>query len=112
MGTEFQTLNGQPKSIGEEAINGLKSAMRGRLLRKDHPDYDNARRIWNGMVDKRPALIAECSGTADIIAAVRFAAAHGILTSVRGGGHNIAGSAVCDDGLMIDSASDDVIDKT
>lgn len=102
MGTEFQTLNEQPKSIGEEEINGLETAMRGRLLPKDHPDYDNARRIWNGMIDKRPALVAECSGTADIIAAVQFAAEHGLLTSVRGGGHNIAGSAVCDDGLMID----------
>ncbi|AXI55089.1 6-hydroxy-D-nicotine oxidase (plasmid) [Pseudoseohaeicola sp. NH-UV-7] len=102
MGTEFQTLNGERMSIGEEAINDLETAMRGRLLRKDHPDYDNARRIWNGMIDKQPALIAECTGTADIITAVQFAAEHGLLTSVRGGGHNIAGSAVCDNGLMID----------
>lgn len=102
MGTEFQTLNGERMSIGEEAINDLETAMRGRLLRKDHPDYDNARRIWNGMIDKQPALIAECTGTADIITSVQFAAEHGLLTSVRGGGHNIAGSAVCDDGLMID----------
>jgi FAD/FMN-containing dehydrogenase len=102
MGTEFQTLNEQRRSIGEEQINDLETAMRGRLLRRDHPDYDNARRIWNGMIDKRPALIAECTGSADIIAAVRFAAEHGVLISVRGGGHNIAGSAVCDDGLMID----------
>lgn len=102
MGTEFQTLNGERMSIGEEPINDLETAMRGRLLRKDHPDYDNARRIWNGMIDKQPALIAECTGTADIITAVQFAAEHGLLTSVRGGGHNIAGSAVCDNGLMID----------
>ena len=64
--------------------------------------YDAARRVWNGMVDKRPALIARCTGANDVVACVNFAREHEVLTSVRGGGHNYAGKAVCDDGLMID----------
>jgi len=102
MSKEFQGLDGQERHISEEAISAFEAGMRGRLLRRDHPDYENARSIWNAMIDKRPALIAECTGTADVMTSVRFAAEHCVLTSVRGGGHNIAGSAVCDDGLMID----------
>ncbi|TMJ44877.1 MAG: FAD-dependent oxidoreductase, partial [Alphaproteobacteria bacterium] len=64
--------------------------------------YDEARTVWNGMINRRPALIARCTGAADVIAAVRFARTHGLLVSVRGGGHNITGNAVCEGGLMID----------
>jgi len=102
MGTKFQSLNGDTCIIADESIAQLEASMRGRLLRSTDADYDKSRQIWNGMIDKRPALIAECFGTADVLAAVRFASEHDIITSVRGGGHNIAGSAVCDDGLMID----------
>jgi FAD/FMN-containing dehydrogenase len=60
------------------------------------------RKVWNGMVDKHPALIARCAGTADVVDCVRFAREHDLLASVRGGGHNYAGKSVCDGGLMID----------
>jgi FAD/FMN-containing dehydrogenase len=74
----------------------------GDLILPDHPEYEAERKVWNGMVDKRPGLIARCASAADVIAAVDFARDHALLVSVRGGGHNVAGSAVCDGGLMID----------
>ena len=67
-----------------------------------NPGYDTARRIWNGAVDRRPACIARCTGVADVVAAVRFARDHDLEIAVRGGGHNVAGTAVCDDGVVID----------
>jgi len=75
---------------------------RGELISADHADYDNARAIWNGAIDRRPRLIARCSGTADVIAVVRFARDHNLEIAVRGGGHGVAGTAVCDDGIVID----------
>jgi FAD/FMN-containing dehydrogenase len=75
---------------------------RGDLIAPDHDHYDDARAVWNGTVDRRPRLIARCSGTADVAAAVRFARARDIEIAVRGGGHNVAGTAVCDDGIVID----------
>ena len=76
--------------------------LRGDVIVPDHPDYDDARRVWNGVVDRRPRLIARCHGTADVAAAVRFARERGLEIAVRGGGHNVAGSAVCDGGIVID----------
>ncbi|MEU1003793.1 FAD-binding oxidoreductase [Streptomyces tibetensis] len=75
---------------------------RGRLITRDDTDYDTARTMWNGAVDRRPRLIARCQGTADVAAAVRFARDHDLEIAVRGGGHNVAGTAVCDDGIVID----------
>jgi FAD/FMN-containing dehydrogenase len=75
---------------------------RGQLITADHPDYDTARAVWNGRIDRRPRLIARCSGTADAVAAVRFARDHELEIAVRGGGHNVAGTAVCDDGIVVD----------
>ena len=80
----------------------LRSALRGELLTPDSPGYDDARTIWNAMIDKHPAVIARCAGPADVIAAVNFARGNDTLLAVHGGGHNIAGNAVCDGGLMID----------
>jgi FAD/FMN-containing dehydrogenase len=73
---------------------------RGRLIRADHPDYDTARAVWNGVINRRPRLIAQCIGTADVVAAVRFARDHDLEIAIRGGGHNVAGTAVCDGGIV------------
>ena len=75
---------------------------RGDVIAPDHDGYDDARAVWNGTVDRRPRLIARCSGTADVAAAVRFARDRDLEIAVRGGGHNVAGTAVCDDGIVID----------
>lgn len=75
---------------------------RGRLIGPDHADYDIAREVWNGAIDRHPRLIARCVGTADVVAAVRFARDHDLEIAIRGGGHNVAGTAVCDDGIVID----------
>ncbi len=86
----------------EKAIGQLKASLRGRLVLPRDEDYDSHRTVWNAMIDKRPALIARCTGAADVIECVEFAREHDLLVSVRGGGHNYAGKSVCDDGLMID----------
>src|SRR5262249_11339811 len=86
----------------DSAIEPFAAGLRGRLLRPGSDGYDAARKIWNAMIDKRPALIARCAGAADVIHAVNFARTNGLLVSVRGGGHNVSGNAICDGGLMID----------
>jgi FAD/FMN-containing dehydrogenase len=83
-------------------IDELRAGFRGALLQAGDDGYDAARRVWNGSIDRRPALIARCTGVGDVIAAVTFARTHGLLVSVRGGGHNVTGNAVCDGGLMLD----------
>ena len=89
-------------SLTHEAIAELRNSFKGALLRPGEEGYDQARAVWNGMIDKCPALIARCTDSADVVSAVRFARAHQLVVSVRGGGHNIAGNAVCAGGLMID----------
>ncbi len=84
----------------EEALAGaelgpFEAGLRGELIRPGDPGYEEARQVFNGMVDKRPALIVRCAGGADVISAVRFARETGLPVAVRGGGHNVAGSAVC-----------------
>lgn len=101
----MKTLDGRETTLPPEALAAFRAAFRGPLLTPADAGWDEARRVWNAMIDRRPALIARATGTADVVAAVRFAREHGLLTSVRGGGHNIAGLAVCDDGLMIDLSS-------
>ena len=76
--------------------------MRGSLLREGDSGYDESRTIWNGMIDRRPALVARCTGAADVMRAVDFARENGLMLAVRSGGHNIAGNAVCEGGMMID----------
>ena len=90
--------------IDAAAIEEFRTRLRGNLLQPGDPAYDAARKIWNEMVDKRPALIVRCRGVADVMNAVRFAGSHDLIVSIRGGGHNVAGNAVCDGGLMIDCA--------
>src|SRR5262245_30868773 len=86
----------------EAAIKDLRANLRGELLQPGDEGYDAARLIWNGMFDKKPAVIARCSGTADVIHAVNFARENRLLTAVRCGGHNSSGSGSCDGGIMID----------
>lgn len=88
--------------IDEEIIRKFKDSLRGELIQPSDANYDEARKVWNGMIDKHPALIARCSGVVDIINAVNFARANELLVAVRGGGHNVAGNAVCDGGIVID----------
>jgi FAD/FMN-containing dehydrogenase len=76
--------------------------MRGASMQPDDAGYESARKTWNGMIDKYPALITRCSGVADVIAAVRFARDHDLLVAVRGGGHSLPGFSVCDGGMVID----------
>jgi FAD/FMN-containing dehydrogenase len=87
----------------------LAERLAGDVITRDHPDYDAARRVWNGMIDKRPAAIARCADAGDVATAVRYAVARRLPLAVRGGGHNVAGTALVDDGLVIDlSAMRDV----
>lgn len=90
------------KPFPQATINAFKSHFRGHVLLPGDVDYDEVRQIWNAMVDRRPALIARCAAPEDVVQAVALARQHQLLVSIRGGGHNIAGNAVCDDGLMID----------
>jgi FAD/FMN-containing dehydrogenase len=87
---------------GQAYIDALKSIFRGEVLQATHPDYDATRIVWNGMIDRRPAIIARCRNAADVVAAVTFAVEHRLVIAVHSGGHNVAGYAVCDGGLMID----------
>jgi len=88
--------------LDEATVEKFKASLGGELIQPNDDSYDDARKVWNAMIDKRPGLIARCSGTADVITAVNFALEYDLLLSVRGGGHNIAGSALCHDGLTID----------
>ncbi|MHA1961356.1 MAG: FAD-binding oxidoreductase [Candidatus Thorarchaeota archaeon] len=96
------TLSGEEAFPAEDALENLKLQIQGDVLLPSDDDYDKARKIWNGMIDKRPALIVRCAGPADVIDAVKFARTHNILVSVRGGGHNVAGNALVDNGMVID----------
>jgi hypothetical protein len=92
----------QVPPLGTTAFDGLRGSFRGELLLPTSPGYDAARRIWNGAIDRRPACIARCTDVADVVAAVRFARDHDLEIAVHGGGHNVAGTAVCDGGIVID----------
>ena len=83
-------------------LASLRGTLLGEVLVGGDPGYDAARAVWNAMIDRRPALIARCKGTADVLDAVRFAREHGLPVSIRGGGHNVAGHAVGEGGLMVD----------
>lgn len=88
--------------VSETAIQQFQARVRGTLIQRGDPCYEEARTVFNGMTDKHPALIVRCAGVADVIAAVQFARERDLLVSIRGGGHGVGGNAVCDDGLVID----------
>ena len=96
------TLSGTVCELRDSAVRELGRRLSGELAVPGGAGYDEARTIWNRMIDRRPALIARCAGVADVETAVRFARDHDLLISVRGGGHNVTGHAVCEGGLMID----------
>src|SRR6185369_12838151 len=88
--------------LNQTVIDSFKAALRGELIDPQSPNYDAARKVYNGMIDRRPRLIARCADVADVIASVNFAREQQLLVSIRGGGHNAGGLGVCDDGLVID----------
>jgi len=99
---EAVTLDRKEILLKGTDVKDFAARLRGELLLRDSEGYDTARRLWNGAFDRHPALIARCSGPADVMEAVKFAASHQLLLSVRGGGHSLSGQSACDKGLMID----------
>src|SRR5512134_648676 len=99
---EAVTGDGRRILLSRSDAEDFRAGLRGQLLLPGATGYDDARKIFNGMFDRRPALIARCLGAADVVRAVRFARTYGLLVAVRGGGHSLSGQSVCDDGLMID----------
>jgi FAD/FMN-containing dehydrogenase len=89
-------------SLDEEAVENFSTGVRGAVLRPGDAGYDDSRSIWNGLIDRKPAAIVQCSGAADVVDAVNFAREQNLLLSIKGGGHNVAGNAVNDGGLVID----------
>jgi FAD/FMN-containing dehydrogenase len=94
--------DGKAIEIDTKRVDELRTALRGALYASGSPAWDESRALWNGMIDRRPALVARCVGTSDVIACVKFARETGIALSMKGGGHNIAGLACCDGGLLLD----------
>lgn len=97
-----RTLSGDERDLSQDVLNAWKSRLRGPVLTPGDAGYEDSRTVWNSMIDRRPALVARCLGTADVIECVRFARDNDLLLSMKGGGHNIAGLAVADGALMLD----------
>jgi FAD/FMN-containing dehydrogenase len=93
---------GAEVELNRAALGALEASFRGELVRQSDSDYGDRRKIWNGSIDRRPALIARCAGVADVIAAVRFAREQGLLVALRSGGHSYPGLSLCDGGIVID----------
>ena len=91
--------------VSHDRIEGFQAAFRGELIKPGDSGYEAARKIWNASIDRHPGVIARCSGVADVVAAVNFARENELLVAVRGGGHNVSGKALCDDGIVIDLSS-------
>ena len=101
-GIQLATLSGSSVNIPQSEVESFTAALRGRLLLPGDEMYDDARTVYNAAIDRRPGAIVHCRGTADVIDTVKLAERHELLVAVRGGGHNVAGLGVCDDGLVID----------
>ncbi|OLL32268.1 FAD-linked oxidase [Burkholderia sp. SRS-W-2-2016] len=92
-------------TVSSSAIDEFKAGLRGQLLLPDSAEFDAARHIWNAMIDRSPAMILRCAGVADVRRGIEFARSNGLPLAIRGGGHNIGGSALCDDGLVLDMSA-------
>ena len=103
-GLRIRTATGDDSTLSQDTLARLASSLRGELVARDAPGYDDVRRIWNAMVERRPALFARCRSAADVARVVRVARDAGLILAVRGGGHNIAGLALADDALVVDLA--------
>lgn len=99
---EAIAIDGSTRTLDQAALQELHAGLPGKIFLRGDKDYDEARTIWNGMFDKYPALVVRCKVVSDIVKAVNFARIQNMLLSIRGGGHNVAGNAVCDGGLMLD----------
>jgi FAD/FMN-containing dehydrogenase len=97
-----KTTEGREISLKQETLDGLKTSIRGPVFVPGDAGYEESRTVWNAMIDRRPAVVARCLGTADVIAGVKFARENDLLLCIKGGGHNIAGLAVADGALMLD----------
>src|ERR671935_1751711 len=89
-------------TLEETAVAELQAGFRGHVVGRDDPSYDEHRKIWNGSIDRRPALIARCAGVADVMSAVKFARKNGLPVAIRSGGHSFPGHSIADDALVID----------
>ncbi len=96
------TLDGREIDLGQDVVDGLRKRLKGPVLIPGEGGYEESRTVWNAMIDRRPALVARCLGTADVAACVQFAREHNLLLCIKGGGHNIAGLATADGALMLD----------
>jgi len=101
-GLTFKTFSGSSTTLDPSVAKDLATKVQGEILTADSPGFDKVRVVWNAMIDRKPALIARCKSADDVVACVKFAKQHDLLVAVRGGGHNIAGNAVCEGGLLID----------
>ena len=99
---QISTLKGGTIALSNNILTALQSGLQGSLCLPDEAGYDEARTIWNAMIDRRPGAVVRCRVANDVIGAVRLVRDNGLLVAVRGGGHNIAGNAVCDGGLLND----------
>src|SRR6202158_1589758 len=99
---QFSAPKGGTIALSTDILTALRPQLRGSICLPDEPGYDEARTIWNAMIDRRPGAVVRCRGASDVMRAVRLALDNGLLLAVRGGGHNISGNAVCEGGLLID----------
>ena len=88
--------------ISEKVVKEFKDSLLGKLIKPGDPNYDEVRKIWNGMIDRRPTLIVQVADSDDVLSAIKFATVNKLDITIRGAGHNIAGNSICNDGLMID----------
>jgi len=99
---ETAKVRGETRRLEEGPVAAFRSQFRGELIQPGDEAYESARRVWNGAIDRHPGLVARATGVADVRAAVRFARDQALPLAVRGGGHNVAGTAVCEGGVVLD----------